>query len=110
MVVFVLDKFWLYLLESKVLVYSNHTALRYLLFKKDTKPRLNKWILLLQAFDLEIWEMKGSKNMVADHISRILVEHTQGINMVKERFLKEQLFALNHSPWFSYIINYLAIG
>ena len=52
--IFALDKFCSYLLGSKVLVYSDHAALKHLLSKKDTKPRLIRWILLLQEFDLEI--------------------------------------------------------
>ena len=44
-VVFALDKFRSYLLGSKVVVYSDHAALKYLLSKKDTKPRLIRWVL-----------------------------------------------------------------
>ena len=90
-VVFALDKFRSYLLGSKVLVYSDHAALKYLLSKKDTKPRLIRWILLLQEFDLEILDKKGSQNVVADHISRILVEHNN--ETIKDRFPNEQLFS-----------------
>ena len=74
-VVFILDKFRSYLLGSKLLVYSDHVVLRYLLSKKDIKSRLIRWILLLQEFDLVIRDKKGSKNVVVDHVSRILVEH-----------------------------------
>ena len=68
------DKFWSYLLGSKVIVYTDHTALKYLLTKKDSKPRLIRWVLLLQEFDIEIKEKKGSKNVVVDHLSRLEVE------------------------------------
>jgi hypothetical protein len=37
-----------------VIVYYDHAALRHLLAKKEKKPRLIRWILLLQEFDLEI--------------------------------------------------------
>ena len=109
---FALEKFRSYLLGSKVLVYSDHAALKHLLSKKDTKPRLIRWILLLQEFDLEIRDKKGSENVVADHISRILVEHTIGIDEVKEKFSDEQLFAISSSrpPWFAHIVNYLSTG
>jgi len=46
-VVFALDKFRSYLLGSKVIIYSDHAALRHLLAKRETKPRLIRWILLL---------------------------------------------------------------
>ena len=111
-VVFALEKFRSYLLGSKVLVYSDHAALKHLLSKKNTKPRLIRWILLLQEFDLKIRDKKGSENVVADHISRILVEHTIGIDEVKEKFSDEQLFAISSSrpPWFAHIVNYLSTG
>ncbi|XP_072090437.1 uncharacterized protein [Arachis hypogaea] len=68
---FALDKFWAYLLGTKVVVYSNHAALKYLLAKKESKPRLIHWILLLKEFDLEIKDRSGSQNLVPDHLSRL---------------------------------------
>ncbi|RDX85413.1 Retrovirus-related Pol polyprotein from transposon 17.6, partial [Mucuna pruriens] len=53
-IVFALDKFRSYLLGSRIIIFSDHAALRYLLKKPDAKPRLIGRMLLLQEFDIEI--------------------------------------------------------
>ena len=46
-VVYAFEKFQSYLISSKVIVYTDHSVLRYLFAKKDAKLRLLCWILLL---------------------------------------------------------------
>ena len=68
-IVFAIDKFRSYLVGAKIIVYTDHAALKYLFTKKDAKPHLIRWILLLQEFDLEIKDKKRVENTVADHLS-----------------------------------------
>jgi len=93
------------------LVYSDHAALKYLLSKKDAKYRLIYWILLLQEFDIEIRDKKGSENVVADHLSRLTVDFTKDDVSIAETLPDEQLMHISQThPWFADIVNYLVTG
>ncbi|CAN6589036.1 unnamed protein product [Malus baccata var. baccata] len=91
-VVFALDKFRSYLLGTKVIIYIDHAALKYLFTKKEAKPRLIRWMLLLQEFDIEIRDKKGSENVVADHLSRMV--HEEDVVPIIETFPDEQLMSV----------------
>jgi len=108
-VIFSINKFRPYLVGSKVVVYTDHAAIRYLLSKKDAKPRLIRWILLLQEFDLEIKDKKGTENLVADHLSRLTIESKEEDMPIDDSFLDEQLYAVNNldAPWYADFVNYL---
>ena len=64
--------------------------------KKDAKPRLIRWVLLLQEFDLHITDRKGAENPVADNFSRLenIIDDPQPIN---DRVPDEQLAPINVS-------------
>ncbi|KAI3775973.1 hypothetical protein L1987_45733 [Smallanthus sonchifolius] len=115
-VVFAFDKFRSYLVLSKTIVFTNHAALRYLFQKKDAKPRLIRWILLLSEFDIEIKDKKGAENVAADHLSRLEDPSREEIReeAIGDRFPHESIdFVAAEKeglPWFSDLANYLANG
>ena len=107
-IVFAFDKFRPYLIGNKVIVHTDHSAIKYLMTKKDTKPRLIRWVLLLQEFSLKIKDKKGTENLVADHFSRL--EGPRDEVQVNDDFPNEQLLAIediNPTPWFIDYVNYL---
>ena len=80
-----------------MIVFIDHVVLKRLLAKNDTKPRLIRWILLLQEFDVEIKDRKGYENSIADHLSRILIECTNDSVGFSEHFPMSNYF-LRHMP------------
>ena len=107
-IVFTFDKFRPYLIGNKVVVHTDHSAIKYLMTKKDAKPRLIRWVLLLQEFDVEIKDKKGTENLVADHLSRL--EGARDDIPVNDEFPDEKLFAIEDKrevPWFADYVNYL---
>lgn len=94
-IVYALKKFRSYLLGTKVIVYSDHAALKYLFLKKEAKPRLIRWIILLQEFNLEIRDKKGAENLVADHLSRLTTSEEP--SPLKNTFPYEYLFSIQET-------------
>ena len=111
-IVFACEKFRPYILGSHIIVHTDHAAIKYLMLKKEAKPRLIRWVLLLQGFDLEINDKKGCDNVIADHLSRVeknKVEEEEA--ELTENFPDEQLFKLSFQlSWYADIVNYLACG
>ena len=100
---------------QKAIVYSDHAALKYLFSKKDAKPRLLRWILMLQESDWEVRDKKGSENLMADHLLRLnqerLRKRDDGV-LINDTFPSEQLLQITKKelPWFVDIANYLVSG
>ncbi|GJU27116.1 reverse transcriptase domain-containing protein [Tanacetum coccineum] len=108
-VVFAFEKFRSYLILSKTIVYIDHLALRHLFKKQDAKTRLIRWILLLQEFDIEIKDRKGTENVAADHLSRHENDETSDDSEVDDNFPRETLMEINtkNKLWFTDFANYL---
>nr|GEW28324.1 hypothetical protein [Tanacetum cinerariifolium] len=85
-VVYAFDKFQSYLNMNKSIVYMDHSALKYLFTKKDSKARLLRWVLLLQEFKFKVIDTKGAENLSADHLSRLENPHQ---NMLEPKEINE---------------------
>ena len=90
-VVFALDKFRAYLVGSFIVVFIDHSALKYLLTKQDAQARLIRWIILLQEFHLQIKDKKRVENVVVDHLSRLAIAHNSHGLPINDDFPDESL-------------------
>ena len=113
-VVYAMEKFRQYLVGAKVIVYTDHAAIKYLMAKKDAKPRLLRWVLLLQEFDLIIKDKVGAENLVADHLSRMTKEERGDLedNLPIDDSLREEslMFIEAQAPWYADLANFVATG
>nr|GEW86914.1 reverse transcriptase domain-containing protein [Tanacetum cinerariifolium] len=113
-VVYAFQKFRSYLIMNKSIVYTDHSALKYLFTKKDAKARLLRWILLLQEFDFKVIDTRGAENYDADHLSRLEnpYENVFDPKDINKTFPLESLnkVALKEpsTPWFADLANYHA--
>nr|GEW04416.1 reverse transcriptase domain-containing protein [Tanacetum cinerariifolium] len=92
-VVYAFEKFRFYLIMNKSIVYTDHSALKYLFAKKVSKARLLHWVLLLQEFTFKVIDTKGVKNLAADHLSLLENPHQNVIDPkeINESFPLETL-------------------
>nr|GEX79400.1 reverse transcriptase domain-containing protein [Tanacetum cinerariifolium] len=111
-VVYAFETFRPYLVLSKSIVYTDHSALKYLLSKQDTKPRLLRWVLLIQEFDIIIRDKKGTKNLTENHLSRLENPYKDVFKNkdINENFPLETLGKISSgsTPWFADFANFHA--
>ena len=112
MVLYATEKFRPYLLCSKVIKCTDQSTLKHLLGKKDCKPHLLRWILLLQEFGLEIWDKKGIENVVVNHLSHLPISFwsDRKYNLpIDKSFPNDHLHGLATLcvPWYGNLVNYL---
>nr|GFB41790.1 reverse transcriptase domain-containing protein [Tanacetum cinerariifolium] len=111
-VVYAFENFRSYLIMNKSIVYTDHSALKYLFAKKDAKARLLRWILLLQEFNFKVIDTKGAKNYAANHLSRLKnpYENVFDPKEINKTFPLESLNKVAHqdpsTPWFADFANY----
>ena len=109
-VVCALDKFRAYLVRSNIVIFTDHSALKYFLTKQNAKARLIRLVLLLQKFNLQIKDKKGVENVVEDHLSRLTIAHDMHSPPINDEFSEESLMQLEKAPWYAHIANFLATG
>ncbi|GJR32951.1 reverse transcriptase domain-containing protein [Tanacetum coccineum] len=114
-VVYAFEKFRSYLILNKSIVYTDHSALKYLFAKKDSKARLLRWVLLLQEFKFKVIDTKGAENLAADHLSRLenpyekVLDPKEIIEMFPLETLNMVTFRGDLStPWYADFENYHA--
>nr|GEW90788.1 reverse transcriptase domain-containing protein [Tanacetum cinerariifolium] len=114
-VVYAFEKFRSYLVMNKSIVYTDHSALKYLFAKKDSKARSLRWVLLLQEFTFKVIDTKGAENLTAYHLSRLENPHQNVLDPkeINESFPLETLNLVStrgnsSTSWFADFANYHA--
>lgn len=69
-VIFALHKFRTYIQGAKIVIKTDHQALKFLNRCRLLSERLTRWTLLLSQFDYEMELVRGKDNVVADVLSR----------------------------------------
>jgi hypothetical protein len=108
-VVHAINKFRHYITGYQDFVHTDHSAIRFLINKPITNPRVTRWLLLLQEFNINIIDRLGKDNLVADFLSRMI--HLGDNALVEDTFPDENLFSIyKFTLWYAYVANYVMTG
>nr|GEX22173.1 reverse transcriptase domain-containing protein [Tanacetum cinerariifolium] len=109
------EKFRSYLIMNKSIGCTDHSALKYLFAKKDSKAILLRLVLLLQEFTFKVIDTKGAENLAADHLSQLENPHQNVLDPkeINESFPLETLNLVStrgnsSTSWFADFANYHA--
>ena len=107
--VYALQKFRHYLLVASFKMFTDHSALKYLVNKPVLGGRICRWLLLFQEYDFEIIVKPGKLNAGLDHLSRI-VSGEEPSNL-EDNFPDVQLFSIQITDdYYADIIHFLTTG
>jgi hypothetical protein len=108
-VVHAINKFRQYITGYQAFVHTDHSAIKFLMNKTVTNPRVTRWLLLLQEFIINIIDRLGKDNLVDDFLSRMI--HLGDNTQVEDNFPDENLFVIStFTPWYADVANYPVIG
>ena len=103
-IVYSINKFRHYITGYRTFVHTDHSAIKYLMNKPVTNAKVNRWLLLLQEFDITIIDRPGRENVVVNFLSRFT--NSDDNLPVDDSFPVEHLFAVSaHSPWYADVSN-----
>ena len=108
-VVHAINKFRHYIIGYQAFVHTDHSTIKFLMKKPVTNPRVTRWMLLLQEFNINIIDRPGKDNLVADFLSRMI--HLGDNALAEDNFPDENLFSIStFTPRYADVANYLMIG
>ena len=105
-IIYALNKFRHYVIGYQIFVYTDHSAIKYLMNKPAISRFLARWLLLMQEFDITIVDKLGKDNYVVDFLSHLQTPNDHVV--IEDSFHDEHLFLLStQNPWYADIANYL---
>ena len=83
---------------SIIIIFTDHSALKYLLTKQDAKAMIIRWVLLLQEFKFHIKDKKGVENVIANHLSRLTIAHDSHNPPINDELPEKSLLLIENAP------------